>query len=932
MKIESLEAHDVPSEVLAIWRAQVGDALLPVQTRAVRAGVFSGQSLVVLAPTSSGKTFVGEMAAVRLARADRRVLFLVPLKAVAEEKHRQLVQRYESLGMRVVLSTRDHRTDDGDLEAGCFDIAVVVFEKLERLLVTRPGILDGVGLVVMDELQLLADPARGPAVELLLTRLRRVKQRPQFLGLSAVLTKAEPLARWLGAELVVEEERPVELRKGVVCGGRFLYREHNTGHVDTEDLGAIDTKDRSRHLAATVSALATTGSVLVFVPDRVSSRQTAELLASALPLPAAQAALLEVPLLEEGMATDTLGRTLQHGVAFHNADLTADQRDLVERHFRSGEIRVVVATSTLAVGVNLPVQHVLVAERWRWRYSQRCDKWSRSDMTPSEFENMAGRAGRLGLSSEHGRALLLAPSPWHQEVWMRTVIDGASDPVRPTLEERPLTDVVLDLVVSGEHTSERQLGAFLLDTYTGDRIWRPQGVATFRRRLVEATSSLLGHGLLRRNSDGKLEPTRLGRIAAERGLAARTTAMMARWAAAAADVPWTALEVLLVAALTPDGQEVYLSFSGKEEGGYMGRFLAEVERLGARDRPLFQWLDRTRGGIGHEEAKGLKKALLLAGWVDEQRTDVLERDHRTWAGAIQHLASDFAWLVDAIVEIATAQAWAPERIAELRELALRLRTGVRSDLLALAQLAVPGLGRTGLRRLERAGLGSAELLRDAELEALATTLRNRPLALKVHAALTVGGSGAAAATELAKPGPAEDPTEHDRRAPEAPPAPPPSSCPADALAALGSPSKIVEAAPMLTRLRIKFTSRYCPRRRRSFVEIEGQEVALTPASFITLLRLVIARQRGPGWLHKVELGARADHGWKGMTRLEKELVAALGDSARKLFEKNYSGCYRLAEEPMQVDTSELREVPHPLPRVAAAVRVSREGVRVAAMT
>ncbi|HEY0714776.1 MAG TPA: DEAD/DEAH box helicase, partial [Polyangia bacterium] len=113
MRIEALEAYDIESKVLDIWRTTIGARLLPVQERAVKEfGLFGGGNLVVFSPTSSGKTFIGEMAAVHAARASTRVFYLVPQRALATEKFHEFRRRYEPIGIDVVVSSRDHREFD----------------------------------------------------------------------------------------------------------------------------------------------------------------------------------------------------------------------------------------------------------------------------------------------------------------------------------------------------------------------------------------------------------------------------------------------------------------------------------------------------------------------------------------------------------------------------------------------------------------------------------------------------------------------------------------------------------------------------------------------------------------------------------------------------------------------------------------------------
>jgi len=110
MKIETLEAYNVPPDILAIWQSQVGAELLPVQERAVKEfGLFAESNLIVFSPTSSGKTFVGEMAAVKAARGNTKVFYMVPQKALAAEKFEELHRRYSPAGIKVVVPTRARR-------------------------------------------------------------------------------------------------------------------------------------------------------------------------------------------------------------------------------------------------------------------------------------------------------------------------------------------------------------------------------------------------------------------------------------------------------------------------------------------------------------------------------------------------------------------------------------------------------------------------------------------------------------------------------------------------------------------------------------------------------------------------------------------------------------------------------------------------------
>ena len=358
MKMNELIRYEVPPEIILLWRERESEALLPLQELAVkRHGLFEEGNLLIQAPTSSGKTFIGEMAAIQTALRRKKVVYLVPLKALAEEKYLDFKDKYTSYGLKVIVSSRDHREFDQDLENGNFSIAVVVYEKLSQLLVRRPERLEEVDLVIADELEILSDPERGAMAELLLTRILQGKRR--LIGLSAVIGHADRLAEWMNAKLVYYERRPVELRFGVLQGGVFKYRTYNDYAEGEESLIDADSESAWEHLTRNVCVLADRGEAcLIFVKAKHESRRGAELLAGRANLNAATDAIDALHLLEPTRSRDALIHTLHSGVAFHNADLSPDERHIVEEAFRNGQVKILVSTSTLAVGLNLPAQNV----------------------------------------------------------------------------------------------------------------------------------------------------------------------------------------------------------------------------------------------------------------------------------------------------------------------------------------------------------------------------------------------------------------------------------------------------------------------------------------------------------------------------------------------------------------------------------------------
>lgn len=201
MKIELLEAFGIDEKLVSLWKQKYSSELLPLQEKAIKEhNIFSGENLIIFAPTSSGKTFVGEILAVYHCLRHKKVFYLVPTKSLAEEKFAEFNLWYSPLGIRTVISTRDRQEFDNSIFLGEFDLAVIIYEKLLSLLVRRQEILSLVGCIILDELQMISDDTRGPSIELLLTQLKLYKQKnnlPQLVGLSAVLGKCELLSKCL---------------------------------------------------------------------------------------------------------------------------------------------------------------------------------------------------------------------------------------------------------------------------------------------------------------------------------------------------------------------------------------------------------------------------------------------------------------------------------------------------------------------------------------------------------------------------------------------------------------------------------------------------------------------------------------------------------------------------------------------------------------
>jgi helicase len=266
-----------------------------------------------------------------------------------------------------------------------------------------------VGVVVIDEVQMIADRTRGPNLEFILTLLKAQRLlgiEPQLIALSAVIGDTNGLEGWLNARLLFAEKRPVPLDEGIVTmDGTFQYISAEGKQEIKPRYVVPEYRKGSAQdiIIPLVRQLVGAGEkVIVFRETKPIVRATAEYLKNGLGLGPALETLQLLPTGDPSAASAQLRGCVEHGVAFHNTDLDREERQAVERTFRDPDssLKVLVATTTLAMGVNTPAWSVVI---------EGLDHPD-GPYSVAEYKNMVGRAGRLGFTPK-GKAFLVAPSP-----------------------------------------------------------------------------------------------------------------------------------------------------------------------------------------------------------------------------------------------------------------------------------------------------------------------------------------------------------------------------------------------------------------------------------------------------------------------------------------------------------------------------------------
>ena len=548
--VEMLLQHGFPQGIVEALRNDGIAELLDHQVEAVvRFDLLGDEDLLVSLPTSCGKTLIGELAGVGAALRGSRAVFSVPLKALAHEKFRSFQKRYSGYGLRIKLATGEFSGHLDSIHRGDYDIAVMIHEKFLHTILREPGFLAGVRVVVLDELQGVEDPSRGPNLEFLLALLKQTP--PRRVGLAGVLAPDDPLVRDFGGRVLTTHRRPVDLREGIVLtdnhlaeaalreyglerpaavkpGAVSIFRSHNSGLVEAELLPVAPGREgEGWDLLRLAAGLAERGeSCLVFLPSRRDAEMAAGILSEGFSFPGSP----NTVGLEE-VDDERLRICLEKGIGYHHSDCSPKQRAFVERAFREAHIRVLCCTSTLAVGVNLPAHNVLIHP---FVWNSNGIPAGMSILRSAVIRNMAGRAGRLGLEETHGRALMVAGSQREWDLYRNQYWVNGVPRLKPSLFQGSLGAPMLKGVAAGCSTVNALRDLFSGTLSAIDGWWSGEELG---RSLQDGVNRALGYRFVEMGNPSKsedlcedrLELTPLGRVVALRGVSFETGHEFAWW-------------------------------------------------------------------------------------------------------------------------------------------------------------------------------------------------------------------------------------------------------------------------------------------------------------------------------------------------------------------------------------------------------------------
>ena len=509
------------SPVLADFTALYDFEIDAFQMEACRA-LEAGRGVLVAAPTGSGKTLVGEFAVHLALDQGRKCFYTAPIKALSNQKYADFVRRYGP--DQVGLLTGDNSIN------GEAPIVVMTTEVLRNMLYAGSGTLTGLGYVVMDEVHYLADRFRGAVWEEVIIHL---PESVALVSLSATVSNAEEFGDWLSTvrgetATIVEERRPVPLYQHVLVGRRIydLFADDTSTHpgpdakvnpelfrVARDDWRSGRAGDRRRRGGPRdrrsaqgrpqggprlptrfemVEKLDAQGLLpaIVFIFSRVGcDAAVTQCLSANLRLTSPEERDDIVAFVEERcrnlpeedlfvLGYHDFVDGLSRGVAAHHAGMLPTFKHIVEEFFATGRCKVVFATETLALGINMPARSVVIEKLSKWNGE------THADITPGEYTQLTGRAGRRGIDVEgHGVVL------WQPGLDPKSVAGLASTRTYPLKSSfRPSYNMAVNLVHQVGRSTERTLLESSFAQFQADK-----AVVGLARQLRKAEEALQGY-------------------------------------------------------------------------------------------------------------------------------------------------------------------------------------------------------------------------------------------------------------------------------------------------------------------------------------------------------------------------------------------------------------------------------------------------------
>jgi helicase len=662
-------------------------SLYPPQELALSKGVMNGNNILVTTPTSSGKTLIGLMGMINILSKRKKIVYLTPLKALASEKFNEFkiikdLSCFKNRKIDIAISTGDY--DSSGTELIDKDIIILTNEKLDSILRHDSNWIFDVGLFIIDEIHLLTERERGPTLEIILTKIKLMPQRPQIIGISATISNSDEIADWLKCEPIQSKWRPTELIEGVYNYGKVEMNNGTTFEID--NIGVADNSSSGIISLAMDSITNDGGQSLVFAETRKRAvslaKKTSDTVSKILDKSSKLSAQkIGAEILKQGDDTElnrTLSSTVTKGVGFHHAGLGLKSRQIVEDAFRKGIIKILFATPTLAAGVNLPARRVVITSIFRYDY----EYGGNVPLSVLQYKQLCGRAGRPAYD-KYGEAIIIADSRTNPEDLYNHFVLGEPEPiVSQLMNETALRVHVLGVIASRPKILKSELLYFFEETFLS-KYHRNE---TISFEIDSLLHYLHDEGLIIMRKE-LLMTTRFGKR----------------------------ISLLYIDPKTGIHFKKNLDFynSNKYDDGinYLHWICDSYDfypKLTLRQNEIeyfermFEKHELGSHGLSNYDYS-LKNMIILLEWMDETSEANLNEKFGVEPGDLYRMVETTYWLSYCLYEIAKLIG-RKDLLPEIAKLRFRIKHGIKSELIPLVQLE--GIGRIRARALYKAGITS----------------------------------------------------------------------------------------------------------------------------------------------------------------------------------------------------------------------------------
>lgn len=657
MKISDLEYGDKLVEVAG------GDfELYPHQTEAIKK-LDDFRNLIVAVPTAAGKTLIAYAAIIKMLAKGRKALYIVPLKALATEKFNEL-KALRKMGAKIKVATGDYDSSSSFVKD--YDVVVCTSEKADSMIRHDPSILYDVGLIVADEAHMVGDESRGPRLENVLTASRIVNPDVMILALSATISNPEDICAWLDSEIVISDFRPVKLVKGVIYRDRIYYEDDTQEELEGDPvfdaIGGIIKED---------------GQVLMFANSRKRTEELAYKLSVYLKDRFGESELeLES---EDDPYVERLNTALKGGVAFHHAGLSSSIRDQIEGLFKKRELNAIIATPTLAAGVNLPARCVVVRDITRFQNG-------RSEYLPArEIFQMLGRAGRPTYDTV-GLAYLYAASSNSFE----RSRDYLESEVEPTIShsgsasEVRFNSLALIAMGLGQTTDD------IMKYYKATLYHQQNPLSDLEMKIDRSLEFLVDNNFTSKRGE-RFIITKFGKVTSDLYLDPESALILYEYLQEKHDLD----RALFKICICPDMIRLHTTNNDYPLANHF------LDSAGIED-------------YSEDAINAAKTALVLKEWISETPMTQISQRYNVGPGDVQAISSSADWISYSLARLAAN--FKQEIAREMDVLNFRIKEGIREDIIPLT--LIPGIGRVRARRLYMNGFQTLDAIANSTPEAV----------------------------------------------------------------------------------------------------------------------------------------------------------------------------------------------------------------------